>query len=320
MVRLEVINLLPKHQRPEVFAEKLDDVERVVEPRPVAREPATKPPCVSNHPPSKPTRSKPPCAHSPLHKPLPNPIPNPLQPPPNRLPLLLLLHHRPNNTPPNHPTTIPINTLAINTPSSSSSLLLPRNRLQLVCHAVRQRHKLDEQKVEAGGGEEARGGVGGVVGGHYGVEGHFCLLAGVGLCFCGCCSCWVVVGCGLAGCFVLSLSLGNGCAEEPVGGCGGCVSRAAGCLSCAGWVGSMLGVWLRVVRLVVVCAGLWRRRTAVLGWLGVVRCGVGEVATAGCQLRGGESGRSGRTGAEEGVVGSGCALVVANLCSFQRAQ
>ena len=52
----------------------------------------------------------------------------------------------------------------------------------------------------------------------------------------------------------------------------------------------------------------------------VVSCGVGEVPTAGCQLRGGESGRSGRTGAEEGVVGSGCALVVANLCSFQRAQ
>ena len=41
MVRLEVVNLLPKHQRPEVFAEELDDVERVVEPRPVAREPAT---------------------------------------------------------------------------------------------------------------------------------------------------------------------------------------------------------------------------------------------------------------------------------------
>ena len=82
----------------------------------------------------------------------------------------------------------------------------------------------------------------------------------------------------------------------------------------------MLGVWLRVVRLVVVCAGLWRRRTAVLGRLGFVSCGVGRLATAGCRLRGGESGRSGRTGAEEGVVGSGCALVVANLCSFQRAQ
>ncbi len=47
MVRLEVVNLLPKHQRPEVFAEELDDVERVVEPRPVAREPAV--PNVSDH-------------------------------------------------------------------------------------------------------------------------------------------------------------------------------------------------------------------------------------------------------------------------------
>ena len=41
MVRLEVVDLLPEHQRPQVLTEELDDVERVVEPRPVAREPAT---------------------------------------------------------------------------------------------------------------------------------------------------------------------------------------------------------------------------------------------------------------------------------------
>ncbi len=38
MIGLQIINLLPKHQRPEIFAQKLDGVERVGEARPVTRE------------------------------------------------------------------------------------------------------------------------------------------------------------------------------------------------------------------------------------------------------------------------------------------
>lgn len=38
--------------------------------------------------------------------------------------------------------------------------------------AVGHGHKLDEEEVETGGGEEGRGWVGGVVGGHNGFEGH----------------------------------------------------------------------------------------------------------------------------------------------------
>lgn len=39
MVRLEVIDLLPEYQCPQVLAQELDHVERVREPRPVFREP-----------------------------------------------------------------------------------------------------------------------------------------------------------------------------------------------------------------------------------------------------------------------------------------
>ncbi len=38
MVRLQVVNLLPENQRPEVFAQELDGVESVGEAWPVARE------------------------------------------------------------------------------------------------------------------------------------------------------------------------------------------------------------------------------------------------------------------------------------------
>lgn len=41
VIRLEVIDILAKDERPQVLAQKLDDVERVVEPRPVAREAAS---------------------------------------------------------------------------------------------------------------------------------------------------------------------------------------------------------------------------------------------------------------------------------------
>lgn len=38
MIRLEIVHLFPKHQRPKVFAEELDDVQRVVEAWSVAGE------------------------------------------------------------------------------------------------------------------------------------------------------------------------------------------------------------------------------------------------------------------------------------------
>ena len=40
MVSLQVVDVLAEHQRPEVLAHELDDVERVVEARPVPREPS----------------------------------------------------------------------------------------------------------------------------------------------------------------------------------------------------------------------------------------------------------------------------------------
>lgn len=38
MVRLEIVDLFPKNQNPQVLAKKLDHVEVVAEPRPVTRE------------------------------------------------------------------------------------------------------------------------------------------------------------------------------------------------------------------------------------------------------------------------------------------
>lgn len=40
VVSLQVVDVLAEHQRPEVLAHELDDVERVVEARPVPREPS----------------------------------------------------------------------------------------------------------------------------------------------------------------------------------------------------------------------------------------------------------------------------------------
>lgn len=41
VIRLEVVDLLPEHQRPQVLAEELDHIERIVEAWAVAREPVT---------------------------------------------------------------------------------------------------------------------------------------------------------------------------------------------------------------------------------------------------------------------------------------
>lgn len=41
MVRFQVVNLLPEDQRPQVLAEKLDDIQRIHEPRAVPRESAS---------------------------------------------------------------------------------------------------------------------------------------------------------------------------------------------------------------------------------------------------------------------------------------
>lgn len=41
VVRLEIVHLFPEHQRPEVLADELDHVKRVVEARPVAGKPAS---------------------------------------------------------------------------------------------------------------------------------------------------------------------------------------------------------------------------------------------------------------------------------------
>lgn len=42
MVGLEVINLLPEHQDPYIFAQELDHVQRVSEPRPIPGEPGVR--------------------------------------------------------------------------------------------------------------------------------------------------------------------------------------------------------------------------------------------------------------------------------------
>lgn len=39
VIRLQIVDLFPKHQKPEVLAEKLDHVEVIIESRSVAREP-----------------------------------------------------------------------------------------------------------------------------------------------------------------------------------------------------------------------------------------------------------------------------------------
>lgn len=39
VIRLEVIDLFAEYQRPQVLADELDDIERIIEPRPVSREP-----------------------------------------------------------------------------------------------------------------------------------------------------------------------------------------------------------------------------------------------------------------------------------------
>lgn len=39
MICLEVVDVLAEDERPQIFAKKLDDIERIVESRPVSREP-----------------------------------------------------------------------------------------------------------------------------------------------------------------------------------------------------------------------------------------------------------------------------------------
>lgn len=53
-----------------------------------------------------------------------------------------------------------------------------RRKVALGCDALGERDELDEEEVEGGGGEEGGGWVGGVEGGHWGGEGHFCGLFG----------------------------------------------------------------------------------------------------------------------------------------------
>lgn len=50
MIRLEVVDILPKHQRPKIFAEEFNDVERIVESGSISRESAKLAPVqVINH-------------------------------------------------------------------------------------------------------------------------------------------------------------------------------------------------------------------------------------------------------------------------------
>lgn len=96
VVRLQIVDLFPEHQRPQVLADEFDHVERVVEPRPVAREPGYAPnellACVSLSPWHVLVHKIGEGENIPLHKPLPNTISQRLQSVKHRIPLFLLVH------------------------------------------------------------------------------------------------------------------------------------------------------------------------------------------------------------------------------------
>lgn len=133
MIRLEVVDLLAKYQRPHVLAQKLDHIQRIREAWAIPRKPTGHP--VPHQRCRRLRRSTAEGPVSPLGQPLPHPVPQALEPAGRRVPA-------------------PVRPRAV------------------AGEAVGHGDHLDQQQVEAGGVQEGGAGVGGVGGRQGSLERH----------------------------------------------------------------------------------------------------------------------------------------------------